>query len=385
MHENDMDQRLARWDIFCRVVDNYGDIGVTFRLARQLADEYGVAVRLWLDDLASLAMLRPETALQAARQTVAGVDVCRWDEPFDAAQPAQVVIEAFACGLPQAYLEAMAACAQKPVWINLEYLSAEAWVDDCHGMASRHPRLPLTQYFFFPGFSRGTGGLLRERTLLAERQAFRAHADRQQAFWQSLGINEAAGALKISLFGYSNPAVHSLLDSWASGAQAVLAVVPENRLLRDVEHYCGRSLKAGDELVHGSLRLVVLPFLPQDQYDRLLWACDINFVRGEDSFVRAQWAATPLVWQIYLQDENIHLVKLEAFLARYTDGLPVDAALALQNLWRDWNRQQLADGVWQDCLSCWPVLRQHAETWAASLAQAENLAAQLISFCKTRV
>lgn len=385
MHENDMDQRLARWDIFCRVVDNYGDIGVTFRLARQLADEYGVAVRLWLDDLASLAMLRPETALQAARQTVAGVDVCRWDEPFDAAQPAQVVIEAFACGLPQAYLEAMAACAQKPVWINLEYLSAEAWVDDCHGMASRHPRLPLTQYFFFPGFSRGTGGLLRERTLLAERQAFRAHADRQQAFWQSLGINEAAGALKISLFGYSNPAVHSLLDSWASGAQAVLAVVPENRLLRDVEHYCGRSLKAGDELVHGSLRLVVLPFLPQDQYDRLLWACDINFVRGEDSFVRAQWAATPLVWQIYLQDENIHLEKLEAFLARYTDGLPVDAALALQNLWRDWNRQQPADGVWQDYLSCWPVLRQHAETWAASLAQAENLAAQLISFCKTRV
>ena len=45
------------WDIFCTVVDNYGDIGVCWRLARQLAAEHGFAVRLWVDDLASFARL----------------------------------------------------------------------------------------------------------------------------------------------------------------------------------------------------------------------------------------------------------------------------------------------------------------------------------------
>ena len=40
------------WDVFCRVVDNYGDAAVCWRLARQLADEHGARVRLWIDLLA---------------------------------------------------------------------------------------------------------------------------------------------------------------------------------------------------------------------------------------------------------------------------------------------------------------------------------------------
>ncbi|MBY0444112.1 MAG: elongation factor P maturation arginine rhamnosyltransferase EarP, partial [Burkholderiales bacterium] len=39
----------VRWDIFCRVIDNYGDIGVCWRLARQLSFEHGFAVRLMVD------------------------------------------------------------------------------------------------------------------------------------------------------------------------------------------------------------------------------------------------------------------------------------------------------------------------------------------------
>ena len=44
--------RLA-WDIFCTVIDNYGDIGICWRLARQLRVDDGQRVRLWVDDLTS--------------------------------------------------------------------------------------------------------------------------------------------------------------------------------------------------------------------------------------------------------------------------------------------------------------------------------------------
>ena len=41
------------WDIFCSVVDNFGDIGVCWRLARRLSAGLGQQVRLWVDDLAA--------------------------------------------------------------------------------------------------------------------------------------------------------------------------------------------------------------------------------------------------------------------------------------------------------------------------------------------
>ena len=150
--------KVQECDIFCNVIDNYGDIGVSWRLARQLANEYGLTVRLWVDDLASLARLCPEADDTLAQQLCRGVEVRHWGEDFSVVRAADLVIEAFGCRLPQAYLDAMA--AQHTVWVNLEYLSAEDWVAGCHKLPS--PRPPLTRYFFFPGFTRETGGLLLE-------------------------------------------------------------------------------------------------------------------------------------------------------------------------------------------------------------------------------
>jgi uncharacterized repeat protein (TIGR03837 family) len=64
----------------------------------------------------------------------------------------------------------------------------------------------------------------------------------------------------------------------------------------------------------GALSISYLPYLTQPDFDHLLWACDLNFVRGEDSLVRALWAGAPLVWQIYPQDDDAHHVKLGAWL-----------------------------------------------------------------------
>src|SRR5437868_2089771 len=197
-----MDTRGAeRWDIFCRVVDNYGDVGVSWRLARQVAREHGKNVRLWLDDLTVLAKLRPEIDVAREMQELDRVHVARMRDSFQPADVADVVVETFGCDPPESYVQAMAARANKPRWINLEYLSAEEWVEASHALPSPNPRLPLVKHFFFPGFTRRTGGLLREESLLRRRDEFRADAGAQAAFWRLLvGRAPPDDALKISLF-----------------------------------------------------------------------------------------------------------------------------------------------------------------------------------------
>jgi uncharacterized repeat protein (TIGR03837 family) len=155
-----------RWDVVCRVVDNYGDAGVCWRLARQLAAEHRLDVTLWLDRLATLAHLEPALDCTLAVQAIAGVTVRRLDDAASPPALPNVVVEGFGCGLPPPWLEAMARADKPPLWINLEYLSAEPWVDSVHGLASAHPTLPLTRYFWFPGFTARTGGLMREAHLL---------------------------------------------------------------------------------------------------------------------------------------------------------------------------------------------------------------------------
>ncbi|MBZ0097428.1 MAG: elongation factor P maturation arginine rhamnosyltransferase EarP, partial [Taibaiella sp.] len=134
-------------------MDNYGDVGVCWRLARQLVAEHRIKVRLWIDDLASLHRIWPELDSDSQNQISCDVEVNRWIQPFQDAEPADVIIEAFSCNIPEIYVAKMAAQATKPLWINLEYLSAEAWVDEYHALPSPHPFLPLTKYFYFPGFS----------------------------------------------------------------------------------------------------------------------------------------------------------------------------------------------------------------------------------------
>jgi uncharacterized repeat protein (TIGR03837 family) len=286
-----------------------------------------------------------------------------------------VVIEAFACELPETYIKAMARQQPKPVWINLEYLSAEGWVAGCHGGASPHPSLPLTKYFFFPGFTSDTGGLIREAAL-------EKHFD-AAAFWQKCGLPPRLDSeLRISLFGYENAAVKSLLEAWAQSEEPVTCLVPEDRLLPQIASWLGRDvLRPGDAVQRGSLGVRILPFLEQDDYDRLLWASDINFVRGEDSLVRAQWAARPFVWHIYPQQEGAHWPKLEAFLDLYCADLPSQAVAGLRAFWQEWNRGGDAGKAWPDFWRHRAVLEQHARDWAASMARQDDLASNLVNFC----
>jgi uncharacterized repeat protein (TIGR03837 family) len=307
------------------------------------------------------------------------VEIFQWANDAEFSRAADVVIEAFGCGLPENYVAAMAAREKKPLWIVLEYLSAEPWVREHHGLPSPHPQLNLPRYFFFPGFTEGTGGVLREADLLARRDAFDDTAKR--AWWSRHGFDAVAPeAMAVSLFAYPHAPVQALLQACINGATPVVMAIPEGVLAAQVrdQFQCGS----------GNLEVRYLPFVPQADYDELLWACDINFVRGEDSFVRAQWAGRPLVWHIYPQAANAHQVKLEAFLEAYTRGFSAPAAKAVRAWWQSWNGVDGAPPVadaWRAFADLLPVQRQGGVAWQKSLLLAGDLAGNLLRFCRKMI
>jgi uncharacterized repeat protein (TIGR03837 family) len=382
--------RQSNWDIFCNVIDNYGDIGVCWRLARQLAAEHGFEIRLWVDELAAFQRICPEIDPQLLVQKASGIEVRRWDEGFPEVVPGSVVIEAFACHLPENFISAMARCHSSPVWINLDYLSAEDWIKGCHALPSPHPRLPLTKYFFFPGFNEATGGLLREHDLEERRLAYGASLGQQADFWQTLGLRPPSpDALIVSLFAYKNPSIADLFDIWAHGKQSVCCLAPVTPALSAIEAFVGHPIQAGDIIHRGRLEIRVLPFVAQSDYDRLLWSCDINFVRGEDSFMRAQWAAKPMVWQIYPQDDEAHLPKLDAFLNIYCSGLPETSARAVRRLFLAWNAgadaNRITPDLWAQWMASFAEIRKHAANWANNLSKQEDLCSCLVRFCRSKL
>lgn len=368
------------WDIFCCVVDNYGDIGVTWRLARQLAIEHDQRVRLWVDELAAFARLCPEADITASVQHHVGVEVRQWPRDWLPVAPAEVVIEAFACRLPALFEAAMASRTPAPLWLNLEYLSAEDWVAGCHGLSSPQSG-GLQKYFFFPGFGSATGGLLREGDLLARRRSFQADGQAQQAFLASLGVQRRPEERLISLFAYENPGLASWLQALADDARPTRLLIPEGRIQADLQAWlAGPPLRAGDRCQRGNLRINVLPFVRQEEYDQLLWCCDFNAVRGEDSFLRAQWAGRPMLWHIYPQEDGAHWDKLQAFLNQYCRTLAPDAARAVGELWRAWNAGEDMAGPWRRWLACEDDLQRHAEAWSSERGAETDLASNLLRF-----
>lgn len=370
-----------QWDVFCRVIDNFGDIGVCWRLVAQLAAR-GQRVRLWVDDASALQWMAPEGC--------AGVDVRPWharppgaDEP-----PPDVMVEAFGCEIAPEFIAYSARQASargpkhpRPVWINLEYLSAEGYVERTHGLPSpilSGPAAGWTRWFFYPGFTPATGGLLRESDLMARREAFDREAwraDHRKAF--GLG-DDAPGTRWVSLFCYEPTALPELLQRCeatptrllvAPGrpAAAVRAALPGR------EEDSGQNAPQRLSIQRGQLSISYLPHRPQPAFDEMLWACDFNAVRGEDSLVRALWAGQALVWHIYPQHDNAHHDKLHAFL----DWLQAPASL--RQFHATWNGLDTAPLQWPDdaTLAEWTRCIQHARS---RLLMQDSLATQLLGF-----
>jgi uncharacterized repeat protein (TIGR03837 family) len=352
-----------QWDVFCQVIDNYGDIGVCWRLASQLAAR-GERVRLWVDDASALAWMAPAGH--------PGVELRPWGGELPGAHEAApgVLVEAFGCEIPEAFLAWAVGQApgQQPAWVNLEYLSAESYVERNHRLPSlvmSGPARGWTRWFFYPGFTPATGGLLREPGLLNQRPA--SFADT----WRAAQPAAATAPERwMSLFCYEPPALTALLaQALQPGAVPTRLLVTPGRATAAVQ-----AALAALPAQHGALQLQYLQATDQQGFDDLLHACDFNAVRGEDSLVRALWAGKALVWHIYPQDDGAHHAKLAAFL----DWLGAPASL------RDFH------AAWNGIPGHGPLVVPDGETlaeWTACihaartrLARQSSLVDQLVGF-----
>lgn len=351
--------------MFCQVVDNFGDIGVSWRLACQLADEHGVTVTLWVDDLT--------VAEKIFRAGHPKVQVQHWHSQSEFSEVAAVVIETFSCGLPERYQQAMSPAA---LWLNVDYLSAEDWVEGFHGRPSPQAN-GLVRYFIYPGFSAKTGGLLREKFL----PALKLQAEQStESAWQKLGLVPSANVINLSLFCYAHAPISGLLDSLAASSYPGRLIVSES-VADAVSLASGLdTLKSGQSVQHHNCEIVVIPFLKQIDYDLLLALCDVNFVRGEDSWIRALWAAKPMVWLPYQQSENTHLQKLDAFLKHYLALADDEVKVPVTSVMQAWATGVWSDEQWQAFISHRGHITQHAAAYASQLSQQPDLATNLVIF-----
>jgi uncharacterized repeat protein (TIGR03837 family) len=311
-------------------------------------------VRLWVDDASALSWMAPEGAQH--------VEIRPWTQPIpmNDLEVGDILVEAFGCEIAPEFIALYASSTRarglKGIWINLEYLSAEGFAERSHGLPSpvmTGPGGGLTKHFFYPGFTAGTGGLLREPDLAERRSQF----DRT-AWLQQLGI-EPQGERLVSLFCYEPPALDALLGQLAADPQPTRLLVTAGRATTAVMA-CVKNKNSFQPLWNqrGALLFSYIPALTQHDFDHLLWACDLNFVRGEDSLVRALWAGKPFIWQIYPQHDDAHHSKLHAFLN------VLDAPPSLRAFHHVWN------GVSQAAL---PALALAPWQTTVSAARAQQL------------
>ena len=294
---------IIKIDIFCRVIDNFGDAGVMWRLARSLTGE-GFAVRLIIDDTDTLCALAGCPAKTPADLIGKGeaIDVVLWEKAWDSGecplQPAEVVIEGFACRLPQDYERKMA--ATRPLWFNIDYFSAEDWIESCHLVPSIEPKTGLVKTNYFPGVTPRSGSLIIEKDYEAQESLYK----------KSLSAKNGSDPLRVFFFAYPYGPIESMAEAMIHCGHKLEVSVSQCE--------AGRLLSASLLKTESKdITVKTLPFVAQKDFDQLLWVSDIAFVRGEDSAARAMIAGTPFLWHIYHQEDDVHMVKLKALEKRF--------------------------------------------------------------------
>ena len=344
-------------DIFCDVIDHFGDIGFCWRLSQSLEQNTSWLIRLWINDMSKFKRLAKKT--NSSR-----LQVMSWDQQnISKTHPASIVIAAFSCQIPSAYLEKMR--TQDHLWINLEYLSAETWTADFHGKPSKKASSNTpSPVYFFPGFDQETGGLL-------------------QFIEQKKPTKNLAEHLRIFMFCYPSERLEKLIQIWSNSTSMTHCFLADPIHLKALSPGLGLTLEPGQTFTIGNLTLNCLPYLTQKKFDALMQDCDVIFCRGEDSFLQSQWLSKPVIWHIYPQTENIHEKKLQAFLSLYTATLTGATKRSLTNLWHNWNNMrdpQLLEQDWQTYQATLPQLATHAQAWTKKIEQLPKLTSKLIEF-----
>lgn len=338
--------------ILCKVVDNYGDIGFVYRLARNITELYpDTELRLVVSDLPSFAAMAPFVKEGLARQSARGWQIFDWNKEdvctkeFSRRIP-DVILQCFQCERPEWLDRILFDPEQKKIVriVNLEYLTAESWADDFHLLKSGTRSILVKKVNFMPGFTKKTGGLVMDSSFLSSLQNKEAalktiqddlmakagtRSDASSGISSVVSANgqkeeeaDSVQALRdrnifcVTIFAYKRNFTHVVraLKSFVEERQK------ENPLFR-IHAFVAAGLACSpfEEAWKEEgcpFAITKLPYLSQEAWDALLCSSDFNFVRGEDSFARACLCGKPFVWHAYPQDEELHLVKAGAVLER---------------------------------------------------------------------
>lgn len=327
--------------LLCRVVDNFGDIGFVFRLAKSITEKSPeTKITLICSDLKSFSLMENKIQADMKIQTVEykksswlvlDWNLCeddlkelksgKWN--FDDNFP--LILECFQCGRPL-WLEEILFCNENNKIhhiLNIEYLTAEDYAEDFHLLKSYTRSSNVKKVFFMPGFTPKTAGLvIDENFLILSKEN---HLKNENVF-------------KISLFSYERDCT-DIFDALTEFQEKIRAEVNKNFC---VEVYAaqGKSLSfAQDAWNKTGKKISFFPqkFMSQTEYDKLLLSMDINFVRGEETLARACLCSKPFLWQAYIQDENYQLVKVNALLDRIRKFFPEESWICIKKLFLDYN------------------------------------------------
>ncbi len=362
-------------DLFCSVIDNYGDIGVCYRLARELSRNHKF-VSLYVDDLQALRTIEPSFPLNATKyQLSPSIIIKYWSKVCEDYTPADVIIECFACNLDESYIKKM---TSRTLWINLEYLSAESWIEGCHKLPSFQNN-GVNKYFFFPGFTNKTGGLNFEENFPLITYDYARHKVQELLQLPVSSIDR----FTVQIFSYETPQLFPLLSAILIHHPDTLFLLPEGRSTKYLLETRASDTKKLQAMYPNAL-WHVFPMQQQEAYSYIIKACDLNVVRGEDSITQAVINGRPFLWHIYQQKDNIHLDKLRAFTELLTQNttpklrsIIEQAFLALDN---SSSNTCSASVIFNEFMIEYCQIFGLCKTWSESLIQNNSLGRNLSEF-----
>lgn len=333
---------LKTLDIFCEIIDNYGDIGVVYRTAKELQKIFPKSkIRAFLNRLDEFKKINSQV-LDLPSQNIDGIEYITFDYLRDNANElltAQVIIEAFGCQIPEEYMEI--AYDNSELLINLEYLSAEDWIEDFHLQSSPLGRGKLKKVFFMPGFTEKSGGVIADSNYLERIQRVLENKEFYEKKYLS-DIEDRENKIVGTLFSYEKNFTPLLEDLKKLDKDVVILAMGEktqDSLRKILKNFSIEDFR--NSLKYGKIEIRFLNFLNQEEYEELINTVDFNFVRGEDSFIRAVLTGKPYMWHIYCQEEYAHMDKIEGFLDKYRRVIEnfsdEDFLLNMEKFFKDYN------------------------------------------------
>lgn len=291
-------------DIFCNVIDNFGDAGVVYRFAKELKKaETDKEIRIFLNRYDEFAAINPKIDINKKNQLIDGIFyLLREEKEVGNVVPADVIIETFGCDIDEIYLEKI---NKKTVILNLEYLSAESWVEEYHKMQSFTSNTNIKKYFFMPGFTEKTGGLI----VSSDKKEMSRDILREY-YKGSIGDKKIG-----TIFSYEHN-FENLIEYILNLKEEYLLLIMGEKSKESFRKSMDENFIQIEEwnFKKDNLEILFMPFVTQEKYDEIISVTDFNFVRGEESLARAALSGIPFIWHAYLQEDMVHMDKVNAFL-----------------------------------------------------------------------